>query len=126
ALGLALVLPLTQLILMGSAISLTIDDLPLAVQDLDASAESARFQDSLRSSLTFNIVPFPVDRQPEEALTSNHARAVLIVPPHFGRDIARGFNTPIQVLIDGSDSNTARLIAGYAKEITAAWNNTNT
>ena len=40
ALGLALVLPLMQLILMGSAISLTVNDLPIAVQDLDNSPAS--------------------------------------------------------------------------------------
>ena len=44
---------------------------------------------------------------PEEALTSNQARGVLIIPPNFGRDIARGVNAPVQLLVDGSDSNTA-------------------
>ena len=119
ALGLALVLPLTQLILMGSAISLTVADLPIVVQDLDDSPASRSLIDAFRASNTFHIVPFPVDRQPETAFTSNVARAALIIPEHFGRDIARGVSSPVQMLIDASDSNTARLVSGYAAEVTA-------
>ena len=125
ALGLALVLPLTQLILMGSAISLTVADLPIAVQDLDDSPASRTLIDAFRQSNTFHIVPFSVDRQPETAFTSNEARAALIIPAHFGRDIARGVSSPVQMLIDASDSNTARLISGYASEVTSAWNANN-
>ncbi len=119
ALGLALVLPLMQLILMGTAISLTVADLPIVVQDLDDSPASRTLIDAFRASNTFHIVPFPVDRQPETAFTSNMARAALIIPAHFGRDIARGVSSPVQMLIDASDSNTARLMSGYASEITA-------
>jgi ABC-2 type transport system permease protein len=122
ALGLALILPLTQLILMGSAISLTVNDLPIAVQDLDNSTASRSLVEAFRNSNTFHIVPFAVDQQPEAAFITNKARAALIIPAHFGRDIARGIASPVQILIDGSDSNTARLLNGYASEVTAAWN----
>jgi ABC-2 type transport system permease protein len=122
ALGLALILPLTQLILMGSAISLTVNDLPIAVQDLDNSTASRSLVEAFRHSNTFHIVPFSVDKQPEAAFISNQARAALIIPERFGRDIARGIASPVQMLIDGSDSNTARLLNGYASEVTAAWN----
>src|SRR5580698_1708386 len=122
ALGLALLLPCTQLILMGTAISLTVSDLPIAVQDLDDSPASRTLVDAFRQSNTFHIVPFSVDRQPETAFTSNIARAALIIPARFGRDIARGASSPVQMLIDASDSNTARLVSGYAGEVTAGWN----
>ena len=125
ALALALVLPCTQLILMGTAISLTISNMPIAVQDLDDSPASRTLIDAFRASNTFQIVPFPVDRQPETAFTSNVARAALIIPARFGRDIARGVSSPVQMLIDASDSNTARLVSGYAGEVTAAWNANN-
>ena len=41
------------------------------------------------------------------------------------RDIARGATSPVQLLIDASDSNTARLLSGYASEVTSAWNANN-
>jgi ABC-2 type transport system permease protein len=125
ALGLALFLPLMQLILMGSAISLDVRDLPLAVQDLDDSPASHQFIDAFRQSISFHVVPFSIDRQPESAFLENRARAVLIVPEHFSRDIARGASSPVQILIDASDSNTAKLMAGYASEIASAWNAAN-
>src|SRR5580704_14198406 len=125
AMGLALLLPLMQLMLMGSAISLTVEDLPIAVQDLDDSAASRQFIDAFRASNTFHVVAFPVDRPPERAFTTNKARAALIIPAHFGHDIARGQSSPVQMLIDASDSNTAKLVSGYANEITRAWNVSN-
>jgi ABC-2 type transport system permease protein len=125
AMGLALLLPVAQLILMGSAISLTIEHLPIVVQDFDDTSASRQFIDAFRASNTFQVVPFSVARQPQEAFTSNVARAVLIIPAHFGHDIARGIGSPVQMLIDASDSNTAKLLSGYASEVTRAWDATN-
>jgi ABC-2 type transport system permease protein len=125
ALGMALVLPVTQLILMGSAISLEVKDLRLAVQDFDDSPASRQLVAAFRESITFNVIPFAVNRRPEEAFITNEARAVLIIPERFGRDLARSANTPIQVLVDASDSNTARLIEGYSSQITMGFNAAN-
>lgn len=122
ALGLALVLPVSQLILMGSAISLSVKDLRVAVQDFDDSPASRELVTAFRQSLTFHLVPFAPDKAAEDAFVTNAARAVLIIPARFGRDLARGTNSPVQILIDGSDSNTSRLIAGYASQITAGFN----
>jgi ABC-2 type transport system permease protein len=121
-LALALALPLVLLLLLGSAISLTVDNLPIAVQDLDQSPASQDLIDAFRASVTFHVVSWPVSQQPEEAITANRARAALIIPPEFGRDIARGYSAPVQLLVDGSDSNTARLISGDATQIVQAYN----
>lgn len=123
-LALALVLPLVLLLLLSVALSLTVTDLPIIIQDFDDSSTSHDFIDAFRGSLTFHIMPWPTDRQPEEALVSNQARAVLIIPEHFGRDMARGVSTSVQLLVDGSDANTARLVSGYAAGITRAYNRT--
>lgn len=121
-LGLALVLPLVLLLLMSTAISLTVNRLPIVAQDLDSSPASRDFLDAFRASGTFYVTSFPVDKQPERALISNKAHAALIVPLHFGRDMARGFNSPVQLLVDASDANTAKLVSGYAGQITRAYN----
>jgi ABC-2 type transport system permease protein len=119
---LALVLPMVLLLLNGSAISLTVNNLPIIVQDFDDSAASREFIDAFRASITFHVVRFPIDRKPEEAFTSNTAYAALIIPAHFGRDIARGVPSPVQILVDASDANTAKLTAGYAAQVTQAYN----
>src|ERR1700685_958609 len=121
-LGLALVLPLALLMLMSTAISFTASHLPIVVQDLDDSPASRELIDAFRASLTFHIVAWPPDKEPQEALTANAAHGALIIPEHFGRDMARGVNSPVQLLVDASDANTAKLISGYAGEITAAYN----
>jgi ABC-2 type transport system permease protein len=47
---------------------------------------------------------------------------VLIIPSHFGRDMARGVNAPVQFLVDASDANTAKLVTAYAGQITISYN----
>jgi drug efflux transport system permease protein len=121
-LGLALVLPVALLILMSTAISFTATNLPIVVQDLDDSPASRDFIDAFRASITFHVVSWAADRQPEQALTSNAAHAALIIPERFGRDVARGVNATAQILVDASDANTAKLISGYAGQITRAYN----
>jgi ABC-2 type transport system permease protein len=121
-LALALVLPLVLLLLMSVALSLTVNNLPVIVQDFDDSLASRDFLDAIRASITLHVVSWPIDRQPEEGLSSNTARAALIIPAHFGRDMALGVNSPVQLLVDASDANTAKLTAGYANEITRAYN----
>jgi len=119
---LALVLPLILLILNGSAISLTSTDLPIIVQDYDGSPASRDLIDAFRASITFRVVSWPSDRRPEDAFASGTAHASLIIPKNFSRDIARGIVSPVQLLVDASDANTAKLIAGYSNQIVRAYN----
>jgi drug efflux transport system permease protein len=122
ALALALVLPLALLLVLSNAIALTVHNLPLVIQDLDDSTASRRLADAFRASLSFHVVSWPTDRQPQAALAGIAARGVLIIPRNFGRDLARGVNTQVQLLVDATDSNTARIVQGYTNEITAAFN----
>jgi ABC-2 type transport system permease protein len=119
---LALILPVVMLLLLSAGLSLTVNELPIVVQDFDGSSASNAFVDAFRASMTFHVVSWPVDRSAEEALASSAARAVLVVPPHFGRDIARGVNSPVQMVIDASDANTAKLVSGYATQVASAYN----
>src|ERR1700682_5806438 len=121
-LALALVLPVVLLLLMSTAISLTVNDLPVVVQDFDDSTASHDFIDALRGSITLRVVSWPVDKTADEALASNVPRALLIIPSHFGRDMARGVNSPVQLVVDASDANTAKLVSGYASQIASAYN----
>ena len=121
-LALALVLPVVLLTLLSVALSLTVNELPIVVQDFDGSSASNKFIDAFRASITFDVVAWPVNKYADDALASSAARAVLIIPPHFGRDLARGINSPVQILMDASDANTAKLVSGYATQVTAAYN----
>lgn len=125
AVTLAIVLPVVLLLLQTTAISLTVKDLPIIVQDLDQSQASQKLVDAFRQSLSFHVASWPADRQPEQAFASNKARGALIVPEEFGRQIARGQSATVQMLIDASDENTAQIISGDAAQIVNAYNSEN-
>jgi ABC-2 type transport system permease protein len=122
ALALALLLPLGLLFLLSTAISLTVHNLPLVIQDLDDSTVSHQLADAFRASISFHVVSWPPDQSPEKALRANAARGVLIIPEHFERDLARGANPAVQILVDATDSNTARIVQGYGGEVVRAFN----
>ncbi len=121
-LALALVLPVVMLLLLSAGLSLTVNELPIAVQDFDGSSASNNFVDAFRASMTFHVIAWPAEKTAEEALASNAARAVVVIPEHFGRDMARGVGSPVQILMDASDANTAKLVSGYATQVTSAYN----
>src|SRR5580765_978971 len=122
AVALALLLPLIQLTLMGQSLAFIVRDLPLVVQDFDDSPASRELIETFRASQTFRIISWPPDRKPEDAFTDNSARGALVISRDFGRDLARGIDAPVQLLVDGSDANTAKLLAGYAGGVTRSFN----
>lgn len=124
-LGLALVLPLVLLLLLSVSMTLKVNNLPIVVQDFDDSAASHDFIDAFRASITLQVVAWPAGRPPQEALTSGAARAIIVIPEHFGRDLARGAVSPVQLLVDAADANTAKLTSGYAGQIVNAYNQRN-
>jgi ABC-2 type transport system permease protein len=120
-LALALVLPLILMALLGTAISLTVTDLPVVVQDFDNSHTSRQYVDAFRTSLTFRIQPLPVAERPEDALDRGQAKAAIIIPVHFERDLLRGSNADVQILIDAADANTANIMRGNASAVTQSF-----
>jgi ABC-2 type transport system permease protein len=117
-LALALVLPVLLLLLLSKATSLSVKDIPVVVSDLDKTSTSRRYIEVIAASLSFKVSPLPPDLSPEYALAHNRARAVVIIPPGFERDLGRGQNVELQWLIDGTDANTANVMRGKAAAIT--------
>ena len=122
---LALILPIILMWLIGSAISLTVSDLPVVIQDWDQTPSSRRYIETIRASLTFRIVPLPVDASPESALDNAEARAAIIIPAKFEADLVRGQSTEVQWLIDGTDANTANIMRNNAAMISQVFNRQN-
>src|SRR5215471_11992074 len=121
-LALALVLPVLLLLLLSKATSLSVRDIPVAVQDLDKTPMSRQYLEVVGASLSFKLSALPPDMRPEQVLLQNQARAVLIIPPDFERNLRRGQNAEAQWLIDGTDANTANIMRGKAAAITQSFN----
>src|SRR5262245_30739314 len=88
--ALALVLPLILLGLLGTALSFSVKGIAVVVQDFDQTPLSRRYIDALNASLTFRVEPISLDRRPDEALMSERARVVIVIPANFERDFLRG------------------------------------
>lgn len=121
-LALALVLPMVLMWLIGTCISLTVHDLPVAIKDMDQTPMSRHYVETLAASITFRIVPATATGPVEAPLDYEHARAVIVIPEHFARDLERDQSPDVQWLIDGTDANTANMIRGHASALTQAFN----
>ena len=121
ALALALVMPIILIALLGTSTSLTVTDIPIVIQDLDQTPPSRQYADAFRSSLTFRVVSLPTDMSPERALALGRARAALVIPEHFARDVRRERSAQTQLIVDATDTNTALLTRGGASQITRAF-----
>jgi ABC-2 type transport system permease protein len=107
-----------MLLLYGYALNFDVKHIALAVQDRDKSAASRQLLAAFTNSTYFDLVrDLSGDRDPTPLLARGSARAILVVPEGFARDLDAGRATPLQLLLDGSDSNTATTALGYASAI---------
>lgn len=118
SLAMAFVLPLMLLVIFGYAISWDLDDIRVAVLDEDNSAASRDLLDAFVSSGYFRIV----DRLDgadgiSATLDRRKALAVFVVPPDFGQALRSGQPATLQMVMDGSDANTATIALGYAQAV---------
>ena len=106
-LGMALVLPMILVVIFGIAIDFDVHNAPLAVQDQSQSAASREFTRIFANSGTFRIEPVHSDGPLEGLLRDEQAKAVLVIPPEFARDLEIAPRIDVQFLLDGADNTTA-------------------
>jgi ABC-2 type transport system permease protein len=112
--------PLIQLIIFGYAVNLDVNHVRIAWLDMDRTPASRDLRAAFAGSPRFGIVAAPAsERDAEGLLERGEVHAVLSVLPGFGRDLERGRTSQVQVLVDGSNSNTAAITSGYAGQVLA-------
>lgn len=116
-LALAFVLPLMTLLIFGFAIRLEAKNIPLVVQDFDNSNLSHAYIERLFANNQFSPTPWE-GTSPASALNRGIAKAAVIIPPEFSRNIKADKPGEVQVLIDGTDGNNARVIQNSIKATT--------
>lgn len=119
--ALILVAPIIQLLVFGYAVRTDIPHTPLFLVDHDRSAASRAVVDAFVTTRYFDVVGTS-DRSADltRALDAGQAVIGLEVPPSFGRDLAAGRPAALQLALDGAESNTATVAAGYATRIVGA------
>jgi ABC-2 type transport system permease protein len=110
--------PLIQLIIFGYAANLDVKDIHTAVRDLDQSTESRDLIARFSSSKYFDIVSFPQTPEEIEGLIKKGDIALSIeIPSGFSRKLKKGDTATVQIIIDGTESNTAMIALGYINRI---------
>lgn len=115
--ALAFLLPLGVLLIYGYAIRLEAKNIPLSVQDFDHSPLSRSYIERLWATNQF--VPIPQQwKSPVSTMDSGQVRAVVVIPPDFSRQIKSNKTAKVQVLVDGTDVNNARVIQNSIRATT--------
>jgi ABC-2 type transport system permease protein len=115
-----LFVPALFLLLYGYALNFDIRDIKLAVEDRDRTPQSRELVSAFINSGYFDFVAEILsDRELERIIDRGDARAALVIPTGYGRDVLEQRPTRVQVIIDGDNSNTATTVVGYAQSIVA-------
>jgi ABC-2 type transport system permease protein len=110
--------PILQLIVFGYAANMDVKHIRTAIRDLDQSVESRDLVERFRSSKYFDIVSFPDTPKEVKDLINQGAVTVSIeIPTDFSRKLKKGDTATVQIILDGSESNTALIALGYANQI---------
>jgi ABC-2 type transport system permease protein len=114
--------PLIQMTVFGYAANTDIRNISLAVYDLDRTPESREMLERFASSGYFRIArraksPQEIRRWIDEGKIS----AALQINPGFSQQSRRKQGTVVQIIVDGTDSNTASVVMAYAQRIVAEY-----
>ncbi|HXF99725.1 MAG TPA: ABC transporter permease [Bacteroidota bacterium] len=121
-LAVSIVAPILQVFLLGYAATTDIKNSTMVVCDMDRTAESRALIESFTTSGYF-IAAYRVEK-PEDAtpyIERARANIVLVVPRGFARKLLRHEPAQVQVLLDGTDANTANILLTYASQIVSTY-----
>ena len=117
----AFVLPLVLLFLFGYGVSLDTKDVRIGLVIESPSPLATTLADGFRGSRYFNVSEGRDRRDFTEQLVRGDIRGIIVIPATFSRDLAAGRPATLQVLVDGTDPNTAKFVQNYAQGVVAVW-----
>jgi ABC-2 type transport system permease protein len=122
-LRLLLIMPFLQLLMLGYVVGADIQDLRLAVVDLDRTPVSRELESSFRASGYF-VIAEHLDSEDglRELLDKGDAVLALVVPEGTAADVSSGRVAPVGLVVDGSNSQVSTVASAYAAQIVSAFN----
>lgn len=107
--------PAMMLLLYGYALNFDVKRVRLAVQDLDRSSDSRELIAAFTSGRWFDLVAsLPAGEDLHQLLQARRAKAVLVIPAGYGDARAAARAIAVQLIVDGTDANTATTLLSYA------------
>ena len=115
SLAMALAVPLVMLLLFGYGLTLDVDHIPTLVYDSDKTPESRELIARFQGSRFFQILDYVNEyRTIEKRIDQDQCLLAVVVPQGYARELLAGRAPQVQLIFDGSDSNTASIAKGYA------------
>jgi len=121
SLMIAFLLPTILLLLFGYGVSLDAKHVPVAVVVEAPSQEASSFAGSFMSSEYFKPTLMRDTRTAQAALVAGEVDAIVVLRADFARRLWSSDSAPIQLIVNGTDSNTARIVVGYAQGAWSKW-----
>ncbi len=117
-LGMMVGIPVFQLLLFGYAIRQDVRNLPTVVFDMSRTQESRQLVQRIEATGNF-VLRHAEGSYPDAvyAVDAGHARAAVIIPPSYARDLKRGRPTEVQVLVDATDPTASQSAIGAAQMV---------
>jgi ABC-2 type transport system permease protein len=116
--GVVIIAPIMQLAVLGYAATTDVKDIPIAIVDADRSSASRDLVHRFETSANFKIVAMPGSTSEiDPYLDRGEAWMALSIPPDYGQRVASGRPTSIQIVADGTDSNSTGVAMGYAQTL---------
>ncbi|MGO9111278.1 MAG: ABC transporter permease, partial [Thermoguttaceae bacterium] len=116
------IVPCMEVLVIGYAVNMDIRDIRTAVYDLDNTPASRELLARFSQSGYFNVVArLDDDRRMQDLVDRSTVQIVLRIDHGFAGDLAAGRTASIQVICDGTDSNTAGIAMGYVNDITSGY-----
>jgi len=110
--------PIIQLLMFGYAATLDVEHLPTAIYDQDETPASREYIGRFQYTRYFNV-KYRVKEYAEviDLINRNRVKLAMVIPIGFERRIKQGQRSPVQFIIDGTNSNTATIALNYARNI---------
>ncbi len=115
--------PILQLLVFGYAATFDLTRIPFAVYDEDRGLAARDLVSRFTGSANFRqVAVLGADREIAPRVDRRDVLMVLRIGPQFSRELLAGRSGPVQVIVDGRNSNTAAIVLNYVNTIVAGFN----
>ena len=121
SIAIAFLLPVVLLLVFGYGVSLDAEHVPVAIVVEQPGADTTAFTSGFERSRYFEPVYMRDMREAEHALMSRNVSAIVHLRADFARQLREPDGAPIQVIVNGVDANTGRLVMGYVQGVFQKW-----